>query len=173
MRARAQTFTVHVYGALREVQAAERVVMLKTLRCPVRVAWVYRKTQWVALMTTDLDLRVEQIIEFYSAKWKIEAGFREIKQEIGSAHTHLNGADRADSPLFFNRRVLRIRRQTRTGTRDRITRDRAEIKIVTARTRDRATQARAQPTTTRSRHTRNSRNQYVVGANQYVVEIKT
>jgi hypothetical protein len=33
------------------------VVMLKRLRCPVRVVWVYRKTQWVALMTTDLTLR--------------------------------------------------------------------------------------------------------------------
>jgi len=40
-------------------------VMLKTLRCPVRVVWVYRKSQWVALVTTDLDLSVEQIIEFY------------------------------------------------------------------------------------------------------------
>ncbi|MGB5567679.1 MAG: hypothetical protein WBM81_00120, partial [Sedimenticolaceae bacterium] len=34
--------------------------------------WVYRKTQWVALMTTDLGLSVEQIVEFYSARWKIE-----------------------------------------------------------------------------------------------------
>jgi hypothetical protein len=58
MREKAQTYTLHVYGAVREVLAAERVVMLKTLRCPVRVVWVYRKTQWVALMTTDLDLSV-------------------------------------------------------------------------------------------------------------------
>jgi len=36
------------------------------------VVWVYRKTQWVALMSTDLDLTVEQIIEYYSARWKIE-----------------------------------------------------------------------------------------------------
>ena len=68
----AQSYTLHVYGTLREVVAAEQVVMLKTLRCPVRVVWVYRKTQWVALMTTDLDLTVEQIIEYYAARWKIE-----------------------------------------------------------------------------------------------------
>ncbi len=43
MRTQAQT-CLHVYGALREVVAAERVVMLKSLRCPVRVVWVYRKT---------------------------------------------------------------------------------------------------------------------------------
>jgi hypothetical protein len=36
------------------------------------VVWVYRKTQWVAFMTTDLTLSVEQIVEYYSARWKIE-----------------------------------------------------------------------------------------------------
>ena len=101
MRAQAQTYTLHVYGALREVMAAEHVVMLKTLRCPVRVVWVYRKTQWVALMTTDLELTVEQIIEYYSARWKIEAGFREIKQEIGSAHTQTRNPDAVTNHLHF------------------------------------------------------------------------
>lgn len=101
MRAKAQTYTLHVYGAVREVMAAEGVVMLKTLRCPVRVVWVYRKTQWVALMTTDLDLSIEQIIEYYSARWKIEAGFREIKQEIGSAHTQTRNPDAVFNHLSF------------------------------------------------------------------------
>jgi hypothetical protein len=72
LRSQAQTYDLHVYGALRAVVAAEQVVMLKTLRCPVRVVWVYRKTQWVALMTTDLDLTVVQIIEYYTARWKIQ-----------------------------------------------------------------------------------------------------
>ena len=75
--------------------------MLKTLRCPVRVVWVYRKTQWVALMSTDLDLTVEQIVEYYSARWKIEAGFREIKQEIGSAHTQTRNPDAVFNHLNF------------------------------------------------------------------------
>ena len=99
--AKAQTYTLHVYGAVREVLAAEQVVMLKTLRCPGRVVWVYRRTQWVALMTTDLDLSIEQIIEFYSARWKIEAGFREIKQEIGSAHTQTRNPDAVFNHLSF------------------------------------------------------------------------
>jgi len=101
MRTTAKTYTLHVYGALREVMAAEQVVMLKTLRCPVRVVWIYRKTQWVALMTTDLDLTVEQIVEVYSARWKIEAGFREIKQEIGSAHTQTRNPDAVFNHLNF------------------------------------------------------------------------
>jgi hypothetical protein len=46
MRPQAHAYTLHVYGALREILAAEQVVMLRTLRCPVRVVWVYRKTQW-------------------------------------------------------------------------------------------------------------------------------
>jgi hypothetical protein len=101
MRDKAQTFTLHVYGALRGVVAAEQVVILKTLRCPVRVVWDYRKSQWVALITTDLDLSVEQIIEYYSARWKIEAGFREIKQEIGSAHTQTRNPDAVFNHLNF------------------------------------------------------------------------
>jgi len=101
MRNKAQTYTLHIYGAVREVVAAERVVMLKTLRCPVRVVWVYRRTQWVALMSTDLDLSIEQIIEYYSARWKIEAGFREIKQEIGSTHTQTRNPDAVFNHLNF------------------------------------------------------------------------
>jgi len=76
--------------------------MLKTLRCPVRVVWVYRKTQWVASMATDHTLSVEQIVEYYSARWKIEAGFREIKQEIGSADTQTRNPDAANNHLHFS-----------------------------------------------------------------------
>jgi hypothetical protein len=101
MREQAKAYTVHVYGALREVVAAERIVMLKTLRCRVRVVWVYRKSQWVALVTTDLELSVEQIVEYYSARWKIEAGFREIKQEIGSSHTQTRNPDAVTNHLHF------------------------------------------------------------------------
>ena len=78
MGAHANTYTLAVYGALREVVAADQVVMLKTLRCRVRVVWVYRKRHWLALMTTDLDPSIAQIVEYYAARGKIEAGFREI-----------------------------------------------------------------------------------------------
>ena len=101
MRAQAQPYALHVYGAVREVLAADQVVMLKTLRCPVRVVWVYRQTQWVALMTTALDLSVEQIVEYYAARWKIEAGFREIKQEIGSAASQTRCPNAVSNHLHF------------------------------------------------------------------------
>ncbi len=101
LRATARGYSLNLYGQVREVIAAERVVMLKTLRCQVRVVWVFRRTQWVALVTTDLTLSVAQMIELYGARWKIEAGFRDIKQEIGSAQTQTRNADAVTNHLQF------------------------------------------------------------------------
>jgi len=58
-REQAQTISVILYGKQREVLAYEQLVMLKNLRCPARVVWVFRKTQWVAFFTTDLTLSVQ------------------------------------------------------------------------------------------------------------------
>lgn len=71
-RTTVQTYSLNLYGRIRDVVAAEQVVMLKTLRCQVRVVWVYRRTQWIALVTTDLTLSVAQIIEIDGARWEIE-----------------------------------------------------------------------------------------------------
>ena len=101
LEAQAQRYTLHLYGRMREVVAVERQVMLKTLRCPVRVVWVFRRTQWVALVTTDLTLSLAQIVEYYGARWKIEAGFREIKQEIGSAETQTRTPEAVTNHLNF------------------------------------------------------------------------
>jgi hypothetical protein len=101
LQAEARADTLPLYGRVRAVMAVERRVMLKTLRCQVRVVWVFRKTQWVALVTTDLCLTVEQLIEYYGARWKIEAGFREIKQDIGSAETQTRHPDAVTNHLNF------------------------------------------------------------------------
>ena len=81
--------------------AYDQVIMLKNLRCPARVVWVFRKTRWVAFFTTDLTLSVQQIIEYYGARWKIEAGFKEIKQEIGSARSQTRNAHAVINHLNF------------------------------------------------------------------------
>ena len=83
---------VFLYGKYRDVKAFSKTVMLKTLKCPVRVVWVFRKTQWVALFSTDMNLSVKQIIEYYGARWKIESGFKEIKQDIGSSKSQTRNA---------------------------------------------------------------------------------
>ena len=97
----ARTYTVLLYGKQREVRAYDQIFMLKNLRCPVRVVWVFRKTQWVAFFTTDLTLSVTEIIEYYGARWKIEAGFKEIKQDIGSARSQTRTADAVTNHLQF------------------------------------------------------------------------
>ena len=81
--------------------AFSRVVMLKTMKCQVRVVWIFRKSRYVALLCTDLSLGVEQIIEYYGARWKIESGFKEIKQEIGSSKTQTRHADAVGNHLHF------------------------------------------------------------------------
>jgi len=96
-----QTYRAFLYGKKREVQAYSRTLMLKTMKCPVRVVWVYRTTRYVALMTTDMTLSVEQIIEYYGARWKIESGFKEIKQEIGSSKSQVRNADSVLNHLNF------------------------------------------------------------------------
>lgn len=95
------TYSINLYGKQRDVLAYDRIVMLKTLKCAVRVVWVYRKSNWVALVTTDLDLSVEQIIEYYGARWKIESGFKEIKQEIGSAKSQTRNPHAVSNHLNF------------------------------------------------------------------------
>jgi hypothetical protein len=97
----ATTYSVNLYGKQRDVVAYDSVVMLKTLKCIVCVVWVYRRSQWVALFTTDLDLTVEQIIEYYGARWKIEAGFKEIKQEIGSSKSQTRNYHAVTNHLNF------------------------------------------------------------------------
>lgn len=100
-QALATTYTVNLYGKRCDVRAYERIVMLKTLKCPVRVVWVYRKTQWVALFTTDLTLSVTQVVEFYGARWKIESGFKELKQDIGSQSSQCRNAQAVMNHLNF------------------------------------------------------------------------
>lgn len=98
---RAENYRVFLYGKKRDVFAYSRTLMLQTLKCPIRVVWVYRKTRYVALFTTDLSLSVEQIIEYYGARWKIESGFKEIKQEIGSAKTQTRNTESVINHLNF------------------------------------------------------------------------
>jgi len=63
-RGAAPTYTVDLDGQVRTVTARTAVLMLHTLKGPVRGVGVYRATRWVALFTTDLRLSVEPIIAF-------------------------------------------------------------------------------------------------------------
>ena len=53
------------------------------------------------MFTTDLDLSVTQIIEYYGARRKIESGFKELKQEIGSCKSQCRNAQAVTNHLNF------------------------------------------------------------------------
>ena len=97
----AREYAVNLYGKTRTIIAHEQVVILKTLKCPIKVVWVFRKTQWVALFSTDLTLAVEKIVEYYGARWKIESGFKELKQDLGSAETQTRNPHAVTNHLHF------------------------------------------------------------------------
>ena len=90
---------VNLYGRIRTVLAYEQLLMLKTIKHAVKVVWVYRQSQWVALFSTDTTLSVAQIIEYYGARWKIEAAFKELKRDIGSAETQTRHPDAVTNHL--------------------------------------------------------------------------
>ena len=102
LKSQASCHRVFLYGHYREVQAVTKMVILKTLKCPVRVVWVFRKTQWIAIFSTDLGLSTEQIIEYYGARWKIESGFKELKQDIGSSKTQARNAHAVVNHMNFS-----------------------------------------------------------------------
>lgn len=83
-KAKAQKVTSFVYGKKREMFVYEESFMSKAFKCPIKVVFAYYKKHFVALATTDLKLSVTQILEYYSAPWKIESGFKELKHDIGS-----------------------------------------------------------------------------------------
>ena len=97
----ARSYEVNLYGRVRTVSAYERQVMLKTIKCAVKVVWVYRANHYVALFSTDTSLGVQQIIEYYGARWKIEAAFKELKRDIGSAQTQTRHPDAVSNHLHF------------------------------------------------------------------------
>jgi len=100
-RALANEYIVNLYGRNRTIVAYDRVVMVKTLKCAIRVVWIYRETRWVALFSTDLTHSVEQIVEYYGARWKIEAAFKELKRDIGSAETQTRHPNAVMNHLHF------------------------------------------------------------------------
>jgi len=101
LKKEAVEYSVNLYGKQRVTCAYDRIVMLKTLKRSVRVVWIFRNTRWIALFTTDLDLSVPQIIEYYGARWKIESGFKELKQDIGSQKSQCRNAQAVTNHLNF------------------------------------------------------------------------
>lgn len=58
--------------------------MSKALQRKIKIIFVYRKNNYIfPIFTTDLKISAEKAIKYYAARWKIEAGFKELKHELG------------------------------------------------------------------------------------------
>ncbi|WP_169309374.1 transposase [Desulforhopalus sp. IMCC35007] len=51
--------------------------------------------------SADLTLSVEEIVEYYGARWKIETCFTVLKRDIGSAETQTRNAVAVTNHLGF------------------------------------------------------------------------
>jgi transposase len=101
LKSKAKKYSVFLYGKQRSVQAIDKVLIPKALKMPVRIVWVFYGKHWIALFTTDLTLTIEQIINYYGARWKIESGFKELKQDIGSRQTQARTPHAVTNHLHF------------------------------------------------------------------------
>ena len=97
----AKELSVNLYGKVRSVMAYESIFTVKTIKCRIKVVWVFRKNQWMALFSTDTTLSMEKIIEYYGARWKIEAGFKELKRDIGSVESQTRKPFAVTNHLHF------------------------------------------------------------------------
>lgn len=85
MRPQAVTGNIHIYGKQRQCTYSELTCVSKALKCMVKVVFVHRSNgRFFPLISTDLTLTAAQMIEYYSARWKIESGFKELKHELGA-----------------------------------------------------------------------------------------
>ena len=60
------------------------------------------------MITSDLALSVIQIIECYGARWKIDSGFKELKQDIGAGQVGATNAQAVTKSLQFCMMALTI-----------------------------------------------------------------
>ena len=98
---KAKKYDIFIYGKKRTVKAISDTFYLKTLGMRVLIVWVYYRKNMVALFTTDLMLGIEKVIEYYSARWKQESGFKELKQDIGSQKTQARSKNAVTNHLNF------------------------------------------------------------------------
>jgi hypothetical protein len=98
LKDQAKSAKINIYSRVREVKYAETIVMSKALQRKIKVIFVYRKNGFVfPIFTTDLQLEADKAIEYYAARWKIEAGFKEIKHELGALDNQARKKDAVEN----------------------------------------------------------------------------
>lgn len=62
------------------------VVKSKYFRIPVKIVFVVnrnKRSEWIAILSSNIDLSDEQIIEYYGNRWSIECCFKVMKGMLG------------------------------------------------------------------------------------------
>ena len=78
-----QLITVYTYGKLVQVAAVTRDMWLRDIPQKVRVVVLEGIHNPIILISTDLTLSAEEIIEIYSSRFSIELAIRDLKQHFG------------------------------------------------------------------------------------------
>jgi len=75
-----------IYGKQRECVYSEFTCMCRCLQRPIKVVLVHNEKtgKFFPIFTTDLNMTAQQMIERYSARWKIECSIKELKHEVGA-----------------------------------------------------------------------------------------
>ena len=78
--------TFFIYGKQRHCVYSEFTCMCRCLQRPIKVVLVHneRRETFFPIFTTDLTMSTQQMIERYSARWKIECSIKELKHELGA-----------------------------------------------------------------------------------------
>ena len=88
---------VYVNALDKTFDIAHRIVRSKMCPQPVHLIVIRTKPKksypyrYFLVFTTDLTLSVEQIVYYYTLRWKIETGFRDCKQSFGFDHYRVQG----------------------------------------------------------------------------------
>lgn len=107
-RASFRTSAISIYGEEKEVRFLSRVYLWGSkLYQPLQFVLVEYDRKQSILVSTSLDLPAEDIIKAYAHRFKIEAMFREMKQQLGGFCYH-----------FWTKAVPKLDRYRRRGTAD-------------------------------------------------------
>ena len=74
---------VNIYGKKKVVKAICKDLILRGIKQLVRIVVVEGVSSPVILISTDLSLKMEDIVEIYGSRFSIEVAIRDLKQSFG------------------------------------------------------------------------------------------
>lgn len=118
-----QTKTLQLYGCEKEVRFLSKVYLWgKKLYQPLQFVLAEYDGNQILLVSTDLTMTPEDVLTAYSYRFKIEAMFREMKQQVGAFMYH-----------FWTKATPKLNRYRKKGASDpleKITDPKKQIKIL-------------------------------------------